>query len=135
MDGTTLGVAVIAGLFGGGLTWLFNFTRARKADREKWENWRRRGYAGLLNRIDEYRYLDQGGTADWQRSYRASRAHVLLSGSKAVSDLLMHGDLLAPKPPGGGRELLSADAYELLVKEMRSDVVPHSRSPRGIAFD
>lgn len=115
-------------------SWLA-FTRAQKADREKWENWRRGGYGLLLNRIDEYGHVGQDGVAKWQRSYRDARARVLLSGSQDVSDLLMQDPLLAPLDPGGDGELLPPDKYTVLVDAMRRDVVPKQRSPRGIAFD
>lgn len=134
MDGTTIMVAFISGLFGGGLTSWIAFTRAQKADREKWEKWRRGGYGLLLNRIDEYRHVGQDGVAEWQRSYRDARARVLLSGSKKVSRLLMQDPLLDPPDPGGDRELLPFDAHTVLVEAMRLDVVPKSQSPRGSAF-
>jgi hypothetical protein len=121
-------VAVIGGLFGGGLTSALAYWREKKSGRETWENWRRGGYGVLLNRLDEYGSITDVGK--WQQEYRHARARNLLSGSDAVADLLLKKPLNEPNDPNG-LPLLNEEQYNELVEAMRADVSPKGKRRKG----
>jgi hypothetical protein len=122
-------VALISGILGGGLGSLLTFYQKRKSDSETWENWRRGGYGGLLDVIDEYRSSPDADK--WRASYRGKRSRVLMSGAPEVVELLLSPTLADPAAPDGSKPLLDEPTYRALVEAMRADVVPHAKKPKG----
>lgn len=122
-------IAVVGGLFGGGLTTAFNYWQTSKSQRETWENHRRASYGLLLNRIDEYRRRPDPDK--WQEDFKHTKAQVLLCGSDKVVEFLTSGELSEPRNPSDGSPLLSGERYGALIAAMREDVVPRNGKPRG----